>query len=108
MGIKPARDLSVHHGHDVERWMLKILLGTMYAEPNPPVEVMLPRQTEIRKVWLRALFGEHPLRPPMGLYVRSSAIVASAAMNGVEHSPLLRWTLAGLNLSLFGIDFLLY
>jgi hypothetical protein len=58
--------LHLFAGHDVERWLLKILCGLVYSKSLPigdEPEVSLPRE------WLEILFGPTDFPADQGLYI---------------------------------------
>ncbi len=70
------------NGHDIERWLLKVMAGALYSGSL----VMAAHVTAtITARWMRILFGLEDFGPGEGLYV-SSKPASRQAIGGVEFS----------------------
>jgi hypothetical protein len=86
-------ELYLANGHDLERWLLKMLCGMVAADVIDVVPVARPWRPPIE--WLRILFGGAPFPAGWGLYVpapightdrtleRVEAAAISSTTNGV-------------------------
>ncbi len=68
LGVHPGHDrMFLFNGHDIERWILKVLCGSVYSKnaalANGPYGQWSPEQR-----WLRILFGQERIPKGWGLY----------------------------------------
>lgn len=56
-------------GDNLERWMLKALCGLVASNQAARIDGT-PLSTDISETWVRWLFGQADLLPPLGLYVQ--------------------------------------
>ncbi|MBM3475114.1 MAG: hypothetical protein FJX75_17775 [Armatimonadetes bacterium] len=61
------------NGHDIERWMLKVLCGLMVSGNMPPGKAHLGRQA-VPGRWLRMLFGSLSVPSHWGLYLQRAEV----------------------------------
>src|SRR5215217_3245445 len=101
--VAPTRHLYLFEGFDIERWLLKTLLAAYHAR----VSNVVPG-THILPDYVMRLF-EHPLAPPLGLYmpVRTGdggqhqlTVVREASLNLITESNLV----VGIAVSLSGLE----
>ena len=87
---QPDRDkqrrLYLFNGHDIERWMLKLLCGAIASKnhsTNIPIDTL---QTEVPEKWLRVLYGFDYLKNDLGLYYVDLDGEARQTLQGVAYN----------------------
>jgi hypothetical protein len=108
-GMKPAVPAQFLSGHDLERWMLKVLFGSFTQRDPKMLPIKMWQTGELRKICAKLLLGERPICPPMGLYLRSPPeSEGTQVSNSFGMVPLARFGLAGIEIAVCGIHFCLY
>lgn len=64
----PSPSLLVLNGHDVERWILKLLCGHAASATARHPKTGTLRQWTPPTMWLDILYGDMPFKEPLGLY----------------------------------------
>jgi len=83
--VENSQDLlHLFNGHDVERWLLKVLCG-LAASGN--IEFERPTTLSVPVQWIEILFGAKSCRPGQGLYVCRSKGTKFKGQRGVAISP---------------------
>jgi hypothetical protein len=75
-------EIYLANGHDLERWLLKMLCGVVAADVVDTVQVPRPWRPPI--AWLRILFGGERFPPGWGLYVPAPIGHADQVVERVE------------------------
>lgn len=79
-GDSGKKELYLFSGHDIERWLLKILCGLVYSGNIDNT----PKNTEINQNWLDILFGYSDFNDEQGLYVCNEPGQSMEGPNGVK------------------------
>ena len=100
----PIYRLALFNGHDIERWMLKVLCGLAVSGNLGDFEV--PTSRDVPPEWIEVLFGARPFDPEQGLYVVRTPGSKFEGPRGVGLGGIgYRGRLAGLILLLNGYAF---
>jgi hypothetical protein len=91
-----GRFLYLFSGHDIERWLLKILCGLMRSKSlsfAKEIDASIPPE------WLRVLFGQRDFLDGCGLYVRAAAGHYFEGPYGLKFQPITnRYRITGLGI----------
>ena len=104
-GASGRRVLHLFSGHDLERWLLKILCGVAYSKAFPletEADLSIPKQ------WLEILFGSSEFTNEQGLYVCISRGHRFEGPHGVGLRAITgRGRLSGMGFLVCGYEFIL-
>jgi hypothetical protein len=92
----PLTRAAFFHGHDLERWLLKVLIGGVGEVLHFPPE--RSTDTAIPDAWLRVLFGLEGFAAGQGLYVPTGSPLRQFGRSGS-----LAWTPIGSSEGLAGV-----
>jgi hypothetical protein len=102
----PQNRLYPFNVHDVERWLLKVLIGLVQSNAFPRSAQAL--DTAIPRAWIEVLFGVRPLRERQGLYVSRTIGEELVGSRSVEAAAVFRaGELVGIEVGIIGYRFLL-
>lgn len=97
--------LYLFSGHDIERWLLKVLCGLAASRSIPP---HVTASTTVPKPWLDTLFGVTDFSAGQGLYVCCVPGEVFAGPRGLVLAPLAsQEELVGIGASVCGYDLIL-
>jgi len=100
-----TQQLSLFNGHDLERWLLKVLCGLAFSG-NARFEREV--DTAISVKWLLTLFGQRDFEAGHGLYVRCQVGERFEGPRGLRINPLASGQrLFGIIVSVCGYDLVL-
>lgn len=99
------RVLYLFSGHDVERWLLKILCGLVVGKH---LSLLASTHVDVPTEWLAILFGNAEFAPGQGLYMPRGVGEVLAGPTGLVLAPMLvRGNLVGLKALVCGYELLL-
>lgn len=99
------RVLHLFSGHDVERWLLKVLCGLVAGMHLSGTDSITP---QVPQGWLEVLFCKAEFAPGQGLYMCSEPGEVLEGPTGLLLTPLLRRdSVTGLKVSVCGYDLVL-
>lgn len=97
--------LFAFNGHDIERWLLKVLYGLLHSGN---IRFDRPVDTALSAQWLEVLFGVRSFPDGCGLYVRVEVGSRFEGPRGLRINPIAsKQKLSGIVVSVCGYDLLL-
>jgi hypothetical protein len=88
---RPQVPVALFNGHDLERWMLKVLCGVVTSDNAIKDDVRIRPVAKPPVQWLRTLFYHRPFPAQCGIYFMNAAVgTQDALVAGFSHAPLSR------------------